>query len=68
MILLTNSSTSLDSGFDFYGSNDLYQHFEFSQLNEARKIKTSIMIFEKEIEYLPKQTDLRKNKNDVFFS
>lgn len=38
-----------------------------SQLNEARKIKTSIMIFETEIE-LPKQTDLRKNKNDVFFS
>lgn len=36
-----------------------------SQLNEARKIKTSIMIFETEIEYLPKQTDLRKNKNDV---
>lgn len=39
-----------------------------SQLNVARKIKTSIMIFETEIEYLPKQTDLRKNKNDVFFS
>ena len=39
-----------------------------SQLNEARKIKTGIMIFETEIEYLPKQTDLRKNKNDVFFS
>ena len=28
MILLTNSSTSLDIGFDFYGSNDLYQHFD----------------------------------------
>ena len=28
VILLTNSSTSLDIGFDFYGSNDLYQHFD----------------------------------------
>ena len=37
-------------------------------INEAHKIKTSIMIFETEIEYLPKQTDLRKNKNNVSFS
>lgn len=33
-----------------------------SQLNKARKIKTSIMIFETEIEYLPKKTDLRKTE------